>query len=234
MGDETTGRDGLRDWLKRAVLTLEMPPGCDLDEAGLSTRFGVSRTPLREVFRELAGLGYLDLRPNRGARVAELSQENLRDFFLAAPMIYGAVLTLAARAGGAGLMDALDAAQSRFRHALAGDDPAARTLANTAFHEITGRMAGNIYLLPSFHRLLIDHARIGTKFYGAGGGLDAQARRDEASAQHDAIIAAIASHDEAEAARLAEAHWQLSRGQIEAYVMPRGLTHGLGKEARTA
>ena len=65
-------RQQLYDHLKMSILTLRLAPGSDLDEAALSQAFGLSRTPLREVFREMAGAGYLDLRANRGARVSEM------------------------------------------------------------------------------------------------------------------------------------------------------------------
>ena len=54
----------------------------------------------------------------------------------------------------------------------------------------------------------------------------------EASAQHDAIIAAIEAGDEAAAAQLAIDHWNLSRDRIELFVMPAGLDVPLGTVAR--
>ena len=74
-------------------------------------------------------------------------------------MIYSAVLQLAAQNASAKQILALKAAQSEFKEALQGRDIATRALANRQFHEITGEMAGNTYLLPSFKRLLIDHTR---------------------------------------------------------------------------
>lgn len=51
-------------------------------------------------------------------------------------------------------------------------------------------MAANIYLLPSFHRLLIDHARIGMTFYRPTS--NEMASNVSVSAdQHDEMIAAI-------------------------------------------
>ena len=50
----------------------------------------------------------------------------------------------------------------------------------------------------------------------------------EASAHHEAIIAAIEARDADAAEALAEAHWNLSRGHIEMFVMPDGLTMTLG------
>lgn len=217
--------------LKTAIMTLALRPGADLDESRLSDEFELSRTPLREVLRQLAGEGYVDLRENRGARVSEMSHMTLRDFFLAAPMMYGAVLQLAAKHATPAQIDELKAAQETFKSALRSGSGAERAMANNRFHEVTGEMADNIYLAPSFNRLLIDHARISMTFYRPQSTEMAE-NVSEASAQHDAIIAAIEAGDEATAGKLAIDHWNLSRDQIELYVMPSGLDVPLGSIAR--
>lgn len=219
--------------LKTAILTLDLHPGDDLDEARLCAEHGLSRTPLREVLRRLAGEGYVDLRLNRGARVSEMSHTTLRDFFLAAPMIYGAILQLAAQNARPEQVEALKVTQARFRTALRDGSARDRALINNRFHEITGEMAGNVYLLPSFRRLLIDHARISMTFYRPRD--DDMARNvDEAADQHDAIIAAIEAGDAEAAAALATQHWNLSRHRIELFVMPGGLDLPLGAPPRAA
>ena len=216
--------------LRHAILTQELAPGADLDEATLSEQWGLSRTPLRDVLRQLAGEGFLDIRANRGARVSEMSHRTLRDFFLAAPMIYGAVLRLAAQNAQDLQIAKLKDAQVAFKKTLRGGDIAARALANNHFHEVTGQMAGNIYLLPSFQRLLIDHARISMTFFRPQDTEMAE-NLTRASEQHDAIIAAIEAGDENAAAALAIDHWNLSRGRIEQFVMPTGLDLQLGAVA---
>lgn len=213
--------------LRHAILTQSLLPGADLDEASLSEQWHLSRTPLRDVLRQLAGEGYVEIRENRGARVAEMSHTTLRDFFLAAPMIYGAILRLAARNATSAQIAALKNAQTRFKATLRSGDVAARALANNAFHEVTGQMAGNVYLMPSFQRLLIDHARISMTFFQPKDVATAQNLSD-ASQQHDAIIAAIEAGDEGTSADLAIQHWNLSRNNIEQFVMPQGLDMPLG------
>jgi len=215
-------KEALYEHLKMSILTLALQPGSDLDEAAYLDRFALSRTPLREVFRQLAGEGYLDVRKNRGVRVSEMSHTSLREFFLAAPMIYGAILRLAATNATPDQIDRLKAAQTKFSAVLRSGRAADRALANNGFHEITGEMADNTYLLPSFSRLLIDHARIGMTFYQPQTNKMTQ-NLATANAQHDAIIAAIEARDSDETARLAEEHWRLSRDQIAQFVMPTAL-----------
>lgn len=213
--------------LRHMILTQELVPGADLDEVSLSARWNLSRTPLRDVLRQLAGEGYVEIRENRGARVAEMSHRSLRDFFLAAPMIYGAILRLAAENARPLQIAALIDAQQTFKAALRGGDIAARALANNRFHEITGDMAGNTYLQPSFQRLLIDHARISMTFFRPS---DAEMAENlcKASDQHDQIIVAIEHGDAVCAGDLATQHWNLSRHRIKQFVLPTGLDLALG------
>ncbi|WP_419904404.1 GntR family transcriptional regulator [Kiloniella sp.] len=231
--DAKKGKGALYGVLKKEILTMVRRPGSDLDEAQLAEEFSVSRTPLREVFRQLAGEGYVELRENRGARISDMSHTTLRDFFLTAPMIYGAVMRLAARNARPDQIDDLKATQELFKDALRTGASEDRALSNNRFHEITGDMADNIYLKPSFKRLLIDHARIGMTFYQPQD-THMEENLTAASSQHDAIITAIENRDEASAAQLATDHWNLSKNQIELFVMPNQLDIPLGSPSLKA
>lgn len=214
--------------LKRAILTLERKPGSALEETELCELYDLSRTPLREVLQQLSGDGYVTLQLNRGARVSDMTHFTLRDFFLAAPLIYSAILRLAAQNATPVQIDELKAAQDAFREAMDTGDVTARALTNDRFHRITGRMAGNSYLMASLDRLLIDHTRIGMTFFRQTRGAKDE-RLKLASAQHDEMIVAIEGGDEDRAAELALEHWALSRDQIELFVMPPGLEAPLGQ-----
>jgi len=158
-------KSSLYDDLKRQILTMELDPDADLDEASLSERYGLSRTPVREIFRRLAGEGYVEVRENRGARVIPMNHSTLRNFFQVAPMIYAAVGRLAVQNFKPRQLADLRETQERFRAASAAKDLLAMVLENNRFHEIMGEMSGNVYLRPSLGRLLIDHARIGHTFF---------------------------------------------------------------------
>lgn len=57
--------------LQQDILGGHLKPGEPLREADLSERFGVSRGPVREAFRQLVQQGLLVLEPNKGVRVAQ-------------------------------------------------------------------------------------------------------------------------------------------------------------------
>lgn len=158
------GKTCLYEDLKRQILTMELDPDEALDEVVLSERYGLSRTPVREVFRRLAGEGYIDIRENRGARVIPMNHSTLRNFFLVAPMMYAAIGRLAVQNFKPRQLIDLKDTQFRFRNATTSRDALAMVVENNRFHGIMGEMAGNQYLQPSLERLLIDHARIGNTF----------------------------------------------------------------------
>jgi DNA-binding GntR family transcriptional regulator len=217
--------------LRRRILTMEAEPGAHLDEARLAQEFGLSRPPLREILRELAGEGYVDLAPNRGAVVAPMTHRTLHSFFRAAPMIYAATARLAAEAATEAQIMRLKDTQLLFRAAIREGDVAERALLNERFHAIIGEMAHNDYLAPSLRRLLIDHTRIGMTFYDPRQGHLA-ASRAEAADQHDRFIALIEAGDADGAEALALAHWELSRAEMERFIAPAPMQMPLDRRGR--
>ncbi len=205
--------------LRRRILTLELEPGVDLDEVTLSSRYGLSRTPLREVFQRLAGEGYVTIASHRGAKVASMDVAVLRVFFQTAPMIYAHIARLSAAHRTTADLDRLRAAQDRFRAALASGDASAAALANHVFHMTIGETARNPYLSACLDRLLIDHTRLGRTFYAPEKQEDAS-DIETAVRQHDEMIDAIADADAGRAVALTLDHWDLSRDRIERFVRP--------------
>lgn len=213
--------------LKRRILTLDLAPGIDLDEVALSREYEISRTPLRDVLRNLAGEGYLEIRNNRGARVSSMDQKALRDFFLVAPMIYAAVARLAAQNGRPEQIEQLESLQRQFSEAVRNDNVDDKVFYNDQFHGLIGEMADNVFLQPSLRRLLIDHARIAQTFYRP---TNTAMKHDLETGvlHHDGLIDALRRRDEDAAARIAIEHWDLSRKQFQRFVTPDSLDIPLG------
>lgn len=214
--------------LRRRVLTQALEPGDYLDETELSEAYGISRPPLREALRQLAGEGYVVLHENRGAQVAPMTHKTLRNFFVAAPMIYAATTRLAAEHATPAQIVRLKECQWAFRQAIRNGDAAERALGNERFHSLIGEMADNEFLMPSLRRLLIDHTRIGMTFYNPRK-VALAPQRELAADQHDQFIDLIEAGDADAAADLAVAHWELSRAQIENFVTPDSITIPLGR-----
>jgi DNA-binding GntR family transcriptional regulator len=217
-----TNKERLYADLKRRILTLDLEPGAHLDETSLSAQYGISRTPLREVFRQLAGEGYIQIRDNRGTIVSPMSHKSMRDFFLTAPLIYASIARLAAQNARPEQIAELRDIQARFRKAVEADSPDDMIYWNDRFHFVMGQMADNQYLMPSLQRLLIDHARIGQTFWRPRNP-EMRERIHAAADQHDRFIEFIEAGDAEGAVALTLEHWGLSRDHIEMFVRPEPL-----------
>jgi DNA-binding GntR family transcriptional regulator len=67
--------------LRRLIVEGEYPPGQRIQERILCERFGVSRTPLREALKVLASEGLIELTPNRGATVSQITAADIDEVF---------------------------------------------------------------------------------------------------------------------------------------------------------
>jgi DNA-binding GntR family transcriptional regulator len=63
-----------RAWraLEEEIVTLRIPPGSVVSEAGLSARLGFGRTPVREALQRLASEGLVQILPRRGVIVTDI------------------------------------------------------------------------------------------------------------------------------------------------------------------
>ena len=63
--------------LKQEILTLALKPGAILSETALSERFHISRTPLRDVLKQLALENYIDIYPKKGNVVSHIDLDSV-------------------------------------------------------------------------------------------------------------------------------------------------------------
>jgi DNA-binding GntR family transcriptional regulator len=212
-------KQAIHNDLKKQILTMSLEPGASLDEASLCKRYEISRTPLREILRALAGEGCVDIVSNRGAYVSSMSHKVMRDFFVTAPMIYSAIGRLAALNAKTAQIREIRDIQEKFRAAIESGISADMVYWNQCFHALMGEMADNPYLKPSYDRLLIDHARISQTFYRPRDP-EMEPRMYRALAHHDEMIDAIEAGNSLRIVELIVEHWELSRDLIEYFVKP--------------
>jgi DNA-binding GntR family transcriptional regulator len=205
--------------IKKRVLTLDLSPGSALDEVALSELYELSRTPMRDVFHRLAGEGYVALESNRGASVSSMDLATMRGFFQTAPMIYAAVARLATEHANQAQISTLKKIQQSFTRAVQKHSTIDMAMQNHRFHEHMGDMAASPYLTPSLGRLLIDHTRMAQRFYRVNHEAS-ESRVSLACEQHDAMIDSIVARRSAVTVELTLAHWELSRREMDKYVLP--------------
>lgn len=79
VGDRQTIRRQVGHALRAALITGELRPGVLYSAPSLAARFGVSATPVREAMLDLVKEGLVEVAPNKGFRVTELSERDLDD-----------------------------------------------------------------------------------------------------------------------------------------------------------
>ena len=76
-----TLHDDLLGQIRDFIVEGHLEPGSRIPERELCERFDVSRTPLRDALKVLASEGLIELLPNRGARVRQFSEQDIRHLF---------------------------------------------------------------------------------------------------------------------------------------------------------
>jgi len=87
----------LQATLQDLIVSGVLKPGERLDEAELVDRFKVSRTPVREALKALAGTGFVEMRKGMGVTVATISLPVLIEMFEMTAVMEGVCAKFAAR-----------------------------------------------------------------------------------------------------------------------------------------
>ncbi|HLQ27517.1 MAG TPA: GntR family transcriptional regulator [Acidiferrobacterales bacterium] len=207
--DEVVGR--LRDM----IIEGELSPGTRLTERILCQRFGISRTPLREAVKVLASEGLLELLPNRGAAVTELTIEAVEDMF----QVIGALEALAGELACARISDE-DLAEIRALHYQMLAHHARSELSeyfkyNQRIHEKIIEAAKNPILANTYRSLSgrIRRARYLANF--------SKERWDHAVHEHNLILEALTKKEAGQLRQLLQDHLRNKLEVVKATIISR-------------
>jgi DNA-binding GntR family transcriptional regulator len=197
-GDGTaTGR--VRGALEEEILSGDLKPGERLDETGLSLRFGVSRTPVREALKQLAASGLVRVRPHQGATVVKPTLAELLEMFEVMGSLEATCARLAARRHTLADQAAMRAALEACEAAAARGDGFDYYGANNHFHEAIYTATRNNFLAGQtlgLRNRLMPYRRFITFHPG---------RMSRSNRQHREVMEAIFAMDvETAAARMAK------------------------------
>ncbi len=219
--DETPqpkGEPSLAGQIEDLVLSGEILPGAKLDEQGLAQRFQVSRTPVREALRQLASRGLVELRPNRGAFVAEVTPELLEEMFVAMAEMEATCARLAAMSMTAIERRGLQRLHENMAGMAAREAVQEFRAANETFHALIYQGAHNT-LLEDATRLLrrrcAPYRR--AQFRNAG-------RLASSHAEHDAVVKAIVSAEPARAHAAMLQHFDIVGASFEKLIVSAAQT----------
>jgi DNA-binding GntR family transcriptional regulator len=128
--------------LRRAIVTLQIPPGTMLSEQDVGRKLGVSRQPVREAFIKLAEARLVVIRPQRGTEVVRISRAAVDDALFIRAAVECAVVCEAATRMDAEC-EALIADNLRRQNAVLGDHAFANLfILDEEFHQLIAQSAG--------------------------------------------------------------------------------------------
>lgn len=207
-----TRSEELRGLLAEDIVRGKLPPGLALEEAEIARRFGVSRTPVREAIRELAASGLVETRAHRSAIVARPTAERLRGMFDVLAELEGLCAGLSALRMTSSERQALRCLHEELADLVVSSDPKRYHKMNEKFHGLIYSGSHNAYLAEL---TVATRARLSPfshmQFQALG-----QLMRSHA--EHDRVVAAIVSGDQATASAEMRAHIATVEITYERYV----------------
>ncbi|GAA1482189.1 GntR family transcriptional regulator [Gordonia sinesedis] len=182
--------------IRRQIFAGAMRPGTRVDQDALAAQLGMSKLPVREALIALESEGVIQMIPRRGAFVAELSREDIRDHY----WMLGVISGLAAERAAAKLPDSafveLDEIAARME---AGDSGDSHEELNFRFHRVINVGSGSRRLVSELKLL---SSAIPTGFYESHPDWVASGLRD-----HREILDALRSRSAGIARTLTEGHF---------------------------
>jgi DNA-binding GntR family transcriptional regulator len=138
--------------LKLEIVQGRLPGGERLAEENIAATLGVSRTPVREAVQRLAQDGFVELIPNKGARVRSLSSQEIIQTYAVREVLEGLAARLAAEHRDAHDLDQLIKTLAQLE-CLPSDDYAAQTAADLEFHAAIASAGKNAVLQDTLRGL---------------------------------------------------------------------------------
>jgi DNA-binding GntR family transcriptional regulator len=191
-------RDQIKDVIVERILDGVYGPGERIVEIRVAHEFGVSQAPVREALRELELLRLVVSEPFRGARVREVSAEELAEIY----PVRAALEEVAARGATprlAGDLSGLEAALGDMRDAAAARDVHAFIAHDVAFHRQIVEASGNRTLVELWNSLHVDLRTTITL-------IKRVSDLGEVAESHLTVLEAVASGDPERAARVLREH----------------------------
>lgn len=186
--------------LEQMIFSGQFSDGDRLDENKLASRFGVSRTPVREAFQKLSLSGLVEQLPRRGVFVRQPGPVELLEMFEVMAEIEAICGRLAANRISNAALETLEDANAKCQKAVKNGDADTYYHENERFHHLIYSQSGNGFLEQEalrLHKRLRPFRRIQLRLRG---------RMEQSMAEHEAIMQALTNADPDGAANALREH----------------------------
>lgn len=217
-----TLREKILETIRDAILKGSLKPGERVSEPELAERFGISRTPIREAFRQLESEGYLEVVPRRGAVVASLSERDVVEFYSIKSILEGHAARIAAERMSERDLERLEAINTKLEQIAAEGDIKSFFRIHNEFHDLFIKASGNDKLAELINHLVLKFNRLRLASLSQPGRMDISVQ------EHRKIIEAFRKHDGDQAENLVR-----RTATIGAEVLIQSMVQDQGQQAAT-
>lgn len=191
-----TLRERILETIRDAIMSGSLKPGEKVAEPDLAERFGISRTPIREAFRQLESEGYLYVVPRKGAVVTSFSPRDVEEFYAIKSILEGYAARKACGKLTPRELDKLSAINNKLRSLADEGDIKHFFKVHNDFHELFIKASDNEKLLSMINSLVKKFQRLRVASLSKPG------RMHVSVDEHDKIIEAFRNKDAALAEKL--------------------------------
>lgn len=193
--------------IRRRIIAGEIPPGVNISEIALADEFGVSRTPVRETFKQLQTEGLIEIRPRVGTFVTTPSRREIIELFEMKELLEGAAARLLAQRGRVPEVERMEENLREADLAVAQDDRARYAELVEEFHNLMIIGADNNKLEAHYRMLMnqLAYARLVTTSLSQPG------RPLQSDREHHHVLDLIVAKDGDSAELLMREHVRASR-----------------------
>lgn len=202
------------EYVLQRIISGEFSPGMQLSETRLAREIGISPTPLREAYRQLAGEGLVEHRPHTGAFVRTFGIDEIRDLYELREVVEARCAVKATQLMNKQQTDQLEELNATMRTVTAKASTSARMPrefleSDWLFHSMILESSGN----AAFLRVMREYQAL-AKIMLVNRYPHTPEQTSAALDQHEEITEAIKNHDPAHAGSRMKAHIEFSRNGV--------------------
>ncbi|MDR3580421.1 MAG: GntR family transcriptional regulator [Oryzomonas sp.] len=190
MEKHLTLREKILENIRDAIISGAIKAGSKVSEPDLAERYGISRTPIREAFRQLESEGYLTVIPRRGAVVSEFSEKDVEEFYAIKSILEGYAARRACEKLTAKELDRLQTINDRLAELASHNDIKAFFKSHNDFHDVFIKAADNEKLRELIKSLVTRFQRLRLMSISLPGRMEISVQ------EHEKIIEAFRRKDD--------------------------------------
>ncbi|MDP2689193.1 MAG: GntR family transcriptional regulator, partial [Deltaproteobacteria bacterium] len=180
-----TLRERIVDFIKDAVVSGRLKPGERVPEQEIAENLGISRTPIREAFRQLESEGFISVTPRKGAVVSPITDKDVTEFYAIKSLLEGFAASIACAKLTIKEIKKLESLNSQMDRCAEKDDVKGFFRLDNQFHDAFLKACGNEKLCVLVHNLVQQFERFRITALSVPG------RMKDSVRQHREIIGAF-------------------------------------------